>query len=111
MRQFAAQISGGMLQCLDDLGGLLMTAEMGHEDLRMRQVRRDLDGGDRHHADARILEVEAKQIGKLALNLVADALCALGVFFHDRLHTSLPAEVESVASSPGFKAAREDDAR
>src|SRR5712691_1352575 len=82
MRQFAAQISGGMLQCLDDLGGLLMTAEMGHEDLRMRQVRRDLDVYDRHHADARILDVEAKQIGKLALNLVADALCALGVFFH-----------------------------
>ncbi len=83
MRQFAAQISGGMLQRLDDVSGLFMTAEMGDEDLRMRQVRRDLDGGDRHHADARVLDVQAKQIGKLALNLVADALGALGVFFHN----------------------------
>jgi hypothetical protein len=39
-------------------------------------VRRDLDRMDRHHADARILQV-ADQLGDVALDLVGDAKAAV----------------------------------
>ena len=56
--------------------------EVREEDLRVREVGGDLDLGDRHQADARILDLVAQQIGEFALDLVADPLCALRRFLH-----------------------------
>jgi hypothetical protein len=50
---------------------------MGEQDFRMRQVGRHFDGGHGDHADARILDVQAQQVGELALDLVTDSLRAL----------------------------------
>src|SRR6266545_7381493 len=74
VRELAAQISCGVLQRCDHRGRLLRAAEMRHENLRVRKIRRDFDRGHRHHADARILDVQAEKIGELALDLIADAL-------------------------------------
>src|SRR5437867_1080887 len=54
---------------------------MRHENLRVRQIRRDFDRRHRDHPDARILDVQAEKIGELALDLVADAMRALGILF------------------------------
>jgi hypothetical protein len=50
---------------------------MREQHLRMRQVGRHFDRGHGDHTDARILDVQAQQVGKLALDLVTDSLRAL----------------------------------
>jgi hypothetical protein len=50
---------------------------MREQHLRMRQVGRHFDRGHGDHADARILDMQAQQVGELALDLIADSLRAL----------------------------------
>jgi hypothetical protein len=50
---------------------------MREKNLGVREVGRHFDRGDRDHANAGILDVKPQQIGKLALDLIADALRAL----------------------------------
>jgi hypothetical protein len=66
-----------MLQGRDRSRGVLGTGQMREKNLGVREIRRHFDRGDRDHADPRILDVESQQIGKLALDLIADALRAL----------------------------------
>src|SRR5581483_12275947 len=42
-------------------------------------VGRDFDTGQRDHADARVLQLVAQDVGQLALDLVGDAAETLGV--------------------------------
>src|ERR1051326_438307 len=87
MRELAPQPAGRMLQSLHCLARTSHTGQMGEEDLRILQIGRDVDRGDRDHADARILDVNAQQLRELALDLIADALRARRVFFHGRLRS------------------------
>ena len=73
-----------MLQRAHGLVGVLAAGEMGDEHLRVRQVRRHLDRGDRDPPDARILDLVAQEVRQLALDLVADALRALRMSLHGR---------------------------
>jgi hypothetical protein len=66
-----------MLQGGDSSGRVFLAGQMREKNLGMREIRRHFDRCDRDHADARILDVEPQQIGKLALDLIADALRAL----------------------------------
>jgi hypothetical protein len=43
----------------------------------MRQVGRHFNRGNGDHADARILDMQAQQVGELALDLITDSLGAL----------------------------------
>ena len=61
---------------LTALVGVLAAGEMREEDLRVRQVGRDSTRGERDHADARVLQLVAQQLGELALDLVGDASAA-----------------------------------
>ena len=82
-RQLAAQISGGVLQRFDRIGRMFGAGKMREEHLRVGQVGRDFHRSHSHHADARILDMQPKQIGKLALNLVTHTMGPLSVFFHE----------------------------
>src|ERR1700687_4005589 len=77
VRKLGAQVSGGMLQGRDSSGRVLLAGQMREKNLGVREVGRHFDRGDRDHADAGILDMESQQIGKLALDLIADALRAL----------------------------------
>src|SRR6266446_6425577 len=103
VRELAAQISRGMLQRRDYRGRLLRAAEMRHEDLRVRKIRRDFDRRHRDHADARVLDVQPETIGELTLDLVTDALRALGVFLH---RLSSPIVVPTKGADPATFHAR-----
>ena len=71
-----------MLQGRDRGRRLLLAGQMREKNLGVREVGRHFDRGHRDHADAGILDVKPQQIGKLALDLIADALRALRVLFH-----------------------------
>jgi hypothetical protein len=60
--ELAAQISGGVLQRCD-YGDACSVPPRCVENLRVRQIRRNLDRRDRDHADARVLDVQAEEIG------------------------------------------------
>src|SRR5690242_18142276 len=81
-RQLAAQKTGGARQSLRRLVARFLAREMREAHGRMRQVGRNVDAGDRHRADARVLHLVTQEIGKLALDLIADAVGALGMTFH-----------------------------
>ena len=70
LEEAVADEAGRFVQRLLALGRV--ADEHREEDRRVRVVGRDLDGMDRHHADARILQV-ADQLGDVALDLVGDA--------------------------------------
>jgi len=77
VREFGAQVSGGVLQGRDRSRRVLLAGQVREKNLGVREVGRHFDRGDRDHPDARILDVEPQQIGKLTLDLIADALRAL----------------------------------
>src|SRR5204862_2304552 len=82
VRELRAQESSGASERPHRLFGVLATLEIGHEDLRMREIGRNLDRGDRDAADARVLHLLAQQLRELALDLLADALRALRMLLH-----------------------------
>jgi len=55
----------------------LGVAQRGEEDLRVPEVRGDLDAGQGDHAHARVLELGAQEPRQLALNLVGHAAQSL----------------------------------
>jgi len=75
-----AQMRSGSLQ--SRVCALVLLAERRIVDVCVSQVRTDVDTGDRHTADARVLDLVDDQIRQLALDLVGDALCPLRVPFH-----------------------------
>ena len=66
-----------MLQGRDRGRRVLLAGQMREKNLGVREVGGHFDRGDRDHADTGILDVEPQQLGKLALDLIADALRAL----------------------------------
>ena len=70
------------MSACDGFVGVLAPGEVRDEDLRVREVRRHLDRGDRHPPDARVLHLVAQHLRELALDLLADALRALRMLLH-----------------------------
>ena len=88
MPELAAQESGRPRECLDRGFGTFAAGKVCEAHRRVRQIRRHVDAGDRHRADARILDLVGEQVRDFALNLVADAVRALRRALHSVLLTS-----------------------
>src|SRR6185437_3805888 len=86
-RELAAEEPGGSRERLRGILRRLLAREMREAHRRVRKVARDVDAGDRHRPDARVLDLVSKEIRALALDLVADAMGALG----STLHVLIPA--------------------
>src|SRR5207248_8575904 len=82
MREFAAEEARRARERRNRLRRVLLAGKMREMHGRVRKIRRYVDLRQGHAPHARILDAVDQQIGKLALDLIRDALCALRVFFH-----------------------------
>ena len=79
LTQLITQKSGSGLQTFEcALYSGRIINERGEKNLRMRVVWRELDFGQRDHADTRIFELHCNQFGEIALDLICDALASGG---------------------------------
>src|SRR5262245_57620944 len=69
MRDLRAQVACGALQSLNRRLDVFFL-EKGEKHLRMREIGRYIDGGNRHHPDAGIAYFPAQEIGQLSLDQV-----------------------------------------
>src|SRR5262249_15023009 len=72
----AADEPGGLLQSGQAGLPLLLGAEHAHEDAGLPEVGAEVDAGDRHEPDARVLELAGDELGHLLADLLAQPVRA-----------------------------------
>ena len=102
--QLAAQEPGRLIEAGLRLLKFVSRCKRREKHLGMRVVRRDLNFGQRHHADTGILDFLPNQLRQLALDLVVDAKRTAEVFRHNEYYSENKSEVER----EGERAAKRD---